>query len=56
MKRADLILVMERGRIVESGTHRGLVNQAGPYARLVAAQLASKDEGDALSIPPLSAL
>ncbi len=33
---ADLILVMDRGRIVERGTFRSLVAQRGLFARLVA--------------------
>ena len=34
---ADRILVMEDGRIVQSGTHADLVETPGPYARLWAA-------------------
>jgi ATP-binding cassette, subfamily B, multidrug efflux pump len=34
---ADLILVMDRGRIVEQGTHAQLATAGGAYARLRAA-------------------
>ena len=36
--RADQILVMQRGRIVERGTHAELIRQEGLYARLSAEQ------------------
>ncbi|WP_448810635.1 ABC transporter ATP-binding protein [Agromyces bauzanensis] len=41
---ADLILVMEAGRIVEQGTHDGLLVAGGAYARLYRAQFAAPQE------------
>jgi ATP-binding cassette subfamily B protein len=35
---ADLILVMDRGRVVEQGTHEGLLAQGGLYAHLYETQ------------------
>ena len=40
---ADLIVVMERGRIVETGTHAGLQAAGGAYARLLASGEAIPD-------------
>ncbi len=38
---ADLILVMEHGRIVEQGSHAELLERDGAFARLHAAQFAA---------------
>nr|WP_200209590.1 ABC transporter ATP-binding protein [Micromonospora veneta] len=51
---ADLILMMENGRIVEQGTHDQLVAADGPYARLYRSQFAEAvvaDETDQLAQP-----
>ena len=47
---ADLILVFEEGRIVERGTHFGLLSAGGAYARLYAAQF-QDGEGRPAGIP-----
>ena len=39
---ADLILVMDRGRIVERGTHSDLLARGGTYARLVEMQMGER--------------
>ncbi len=41
--RADLILVYERGRIVERGTHAELLARGGPYAQLYREQFSDGD-------------
>ncbi len=38
VRRADLIIVLDRGRILESGTHHELVARAGPYKDLYSLQ------------------
>jgi subfamily B ATP-binding cassette protein MsbA len=43
IKDADKIVVMERGRIVEQGTHTELLGNAGLYAQLSALQMRSED-------------
>ncbi len=40
----DRILVLDRGRIVEEGTHHGLLARGGRYARLYRLQMATEPE------------
>jgi ABC-type bacteriocin/lantibiotic exporter with double-glycine peptidase domain len=41
---ADLILVVERGKVVERGTHAELLKRQGAYHALVTGQLSERDE------------
>jgi ATP-binding cassette subfamily B protein len=52
--RADLILVYDRGRIVERGTHRELLELGGAYARLYHEQFES--DGSAPAAPEAAAV
>ena len=44
VRRADCILVLEQGHLVEAGTHTSLLSQEGRYARFYAQQFYSTDE------------
>ncbi|MFQ4143197.1 ABC transporter ATP-binding protein [Chlorogloeopsis sp. ULAP02] len=44
VRRADCILVLEQGQVVESGTHDSLLSQGGRYARFYAQQFYSTNE------------
>jgi ATP-binding cassette subfamily B protein len=44
VQRADQILVVQQGRIVERGTHETLLRQSGLYQRLYIAQFAPEEQ------------
>ncbi|HKP73783.1 MAG TPA: ABC transporter ATP-binding protein, partial [Pyrinomonadaceae bacterium] len=44
IRRADLIVVMERGRIIEMGRHDELLAQSGTYKKLYELQFADEEE------------
>jgi ATP-binding cassette subfamily B protein len=39
VKNADNIIVLEKGKLIEQGTHQDLVNKKGAYYELVKNQL-----------------
>jgi ATP-binding cassette, subfamily B, bacterial len=46
LRRADFILVLENGRVVQRGTHAGLLRAPGPYRSVAALQLVDSRELD----------
>ncbi len=46
IEKADIIMVMDQGRIVERGTHAQLLAQEGAYARLYAMQFSEHGTGE----------
>ena len=49
LKRADQIIVLHKGVIVEQGTHASLIEQGGEYARAAAIQMIDPESRAALS-------
>ena len=45
VRRADLILLMEDGRVIERGTHEALMRARGEYYRMVLRQMEHAEEG-----------
>jgi subfamily B ATP-binding cassette protein MsbA len=48
VRRADLIVVMERGQIIEQGTHAELLARGGQYQKLYELQFAEEEEEEML--------
>jgi ATP-binding cassette subfamily B protein len=44
LKQADMILVLEHGRLVQRGTHDELVDQPGQYRRIYDLQLRDQED------------
>jgi ATP-binding cassette subfamily B protein len=48
IRRADLILLLEDGRIIERGTHESLLRAGGVYAAMVRRQAEAADDSDVI--------
>ena len=53
IRRADLILLMEEGRIVERGTHEALMRARGTYYDMVRRQMESHGEHSDVDFEPV---
>jgi ATP-binding cassette subfamily B protein/subfamily B ATP-binding cassette protein MsbA len=59
IRRADLILLMEDGRVIERGTHEQLMSAGGTYYRMVKRQMEFSAEGNqdlALELDPAESI
>jgi len=54
VRQADRLLVVDRGHIVEQGTHRELLEKSGLYADLYRTQFAEQADGPAANGAPES--
>jgi len=52
LRRADFIIVMDNGRIVQRGTHEELMRVPGPYRHIASLQLVDSGELRPTGIPP----
>lgn len=52
IRRADLIAVMDQGRVVERGTHQELLERSGLYRQIYELQLKSQEDGQKISANP----
>jgi ABC-type multidrug transport system fused ATPase/permease subunit len=52
VKRADLVVVVEHGRVAQLGTHDELMEQEGHYRDIAVAQLYGEDEEEAPPVKP----
>lgn len=52
LRRADFILVLENGRIIQAGRHAELAEQKGPYRWIIAHQLTDEETRRLLAAPP----
>jgi ABC-type multidrug transport system fused ATPase/permease subunit len=53
IRRADLILLMEDGRIIERGTHADLMHARGTYSEMVRRQMESHGEESGVDFEPV---
>ncbi|MCC5828024.1 MAG: ABC transporter ATP-binding protein [Phycisphaeraceae bacterium] len=52
LRRADLTVVLEHGRVVQIGTHEQLMRERGPYRRAARMQIADPRSLELLNLPP----